>query len=296
MKKSITILLSIILSGCLLLIQQEAIKEYLNLSSYQYLSENINIELLKKDKVIFLGTFSQPNFETVSSSFNTLLTDKLNLKFPSIFANMTPKNNMNIEVNYNELKYSIISNSIDQKKYLKKLATDINQRFICYTYFKYYGIISTENMTIYTGSLGNLPYTYDNRAIIISFRIWDCLEEKLIIDKEINFISADFDQDSYLYFNSAIDDILNSIYMLKYDRKTQLIFNSICNEYHIVSLSDVEYFFNKIGGRTKRNNIDCIFYLDNKAQYCPLDKEQLDSYYKSKVRQLILNSKFMENR
>lgn len=284
------LLMPFILTSCLLLIQQETIREYNNVSNFNFLSKSLNIEDLQKDKILYLHTFSKPNFEYLSTTFDTLIINNLKKYYPNLFLCIDDIDVRLQSSLLTDIEYSILTNSDDVLDYLNELSKTSRRRFICYSYFKYFGDVSSENVTIFSASLGNIPFKYDNKAIITNFIIWDGLEEKLLYDKEISYISADFGQGSELFFDYTIKNILNSILMLNYDRKTQLIFNSICNFYHDVSLLEVGYLIKQLRGYTVNDRIDYIVYFNNKKQYLPPNEEFLSDYYKSKLRQMILNS------
>lgn len=292
MKNKILLLLLMlfILTSCLLLIQQEAIREYNNVSNFNFLSKTINIEDLQKDKILYIHTFSQPNFEYLSTTFDTLIINNLKKHYANLFLCID-----DIDVSFRsslltDIEYSILTNSEKELDYLNELSKISRRRFICYSYFKYFGDVSSENVTMFSASFGNIPFKYDNKAIITNFIIWDGLKEKLLYDKEISYMSADFGQGSRFFFDHTIKNILNSVLMMKYDRKTQLIFNSVCNYYHDVSLLEVAYLIKQLGGYTVEDRIDCIVHFNNKKQYLPPSEEFLSDYYKSKLRLLILNS------
>ena len=78
--------------------------------------------------------------------------------------------------------------------------------------------------------------------------------------------------------------------MFKYDRKTHLVFNSICNNYHDVSTLDAAYLIKQLGGYTIKKRIDLVFYFKDKKVFLPADSEFLDKKSKLKLKRLLLNS------
>lgn len=273
--------------------QQEAMSQYYNLSHFNFLNDNLSFDSLLNDKILFIGTFSMPNFEYLSASFNNCTIKKLSREYPTLFQYYENLNNDfsdSLSIVLTNLKYSIFNDIDKETNYVHEIYNMTNFRYICYSQFQYFGITSSENIMMFTNTFGNLPIQYDNKSIVITFKIWDSLKKKLLFDKKISYLATDQNQGTEPFFKKTIHNFINSILMFKYDRKTQLVFNSICNDYHDVPTLDAAYLIKQLGGYTIKKRIDLVFYFKDKKVFLPADSEFLDKKSKLKLKKLLLDS------
>jgi len=287
------LILTLLLTSCLVIMQQEVMSQYYNLSNFNFLNDNFSFDRLLNDKILFIGTFSMPNFEYLSASFNKCTKNNLSNRYPTLFQYYEDFNDDlsdSLSILITNLKYSIFNDFDKEIKNVNEIYNVTNVRYLCYSQFQYFGITSSENMTMFTNTFGNLPVQYDNKSIVITFKIWDSFKKELLFDKEISYLATDQNQGTEPFFKKSIHNFMNSILMLKYDRKTQLVFNSICNDYHDVSILDAAYLIKQLGGYTIKKRIDLVIHFNDKKVFLPAENEFLDKESKLKLKRLLLDS------